>query len=111
VDPKRLGVIGASIGATATSWFAGTSDARRVRAFVALSPTIFQHRPERYAPKNLLLLADADESPLAKEIAEAARTDPAVETTAVYGHGVSLLDDGKVRATVLRWLNDRMRPS
>lgn len=41
IDPRRLAVVGASIGATATAWYAGTPAARRVSAFVALSPTAF----------------------------------------------------------------------
>jgi dipeptidyl aminopeptidase/acylaminoacyl peptidase len=109
VDPSRLGVIGASIGATATSWFAGTSGARGARAFVALSPASFDTAPKHYRPHGLLLLADAEEVPTAREIADAAATDVRVEKTAVYGHGASLLGDAKVRATVLAWLEERLR--
>jgi hypothetical protein len=93
----------------ATSWFAGTSGARGVRAFVALSPPGFETAPKRYRPDGLLLVADAEEVSMAKEIADAAATDVRVETTAVYGHGTSLLGDTTVRATVLGWLQERLR--
>jgi pimeloyl-ACP methyl ester carboxylesterase len=58
IDPDRLAVVGASIGATATAWFAGTPAGRRVSAFVALSPTGFHARPRKYQPHDLLLMAD-----------------------------------------------------
>jgi alpha-beta hydrolase superfamily lysophospholipase len=109
IDPKRLGVIGASIGATATCWFAGTPGARAVRAFVALSPPNFGTAPKPYRPENLLLLADDDEVSMAKAIADAATTDVMVETTAEYGHGISLLGHEAVRAVVLDQLRARLR--
>jgi dienelactone hydrolase len=109
VDPDRLAVIGASIGATATSWFAGTPSARGVRAFVALSPPSFREPPRRYRPRELLLLADEAEVAQAQAIADAAAAGVTVETTEEYGHGITLIAHEAVRAEVLRWLGDRMR--
>jgi dienelactone hydrolase len=109
VDPDRLAVIGASIGATAASWFAGTPAARGVRAVVALSPPPFRAPPRRYRPRELLLLADEAEVAQARAIADAAVTGVTVETTAEYGHGITLIAHAAVRAAVLRWLGDRMK--
>jgi dienelactone hydrolase len=108
IDPRRLAVVGASIGASATAWFAGTPAARRVSAFVALSPAGFHARPQRYQPHDLLLMADYAEIQGARSIARLADNGVTVKTTAAPGHGVALLSDADVRKEVLEWLARRL---
>lgn len=107
IDPRRVAVVGASIGATATAWFAGTPAGRQVSAFVALSPTAFHARPRRYHPHDLLLMADYAEIQGARSIGRLGDHGATVKTTAAPGHGVALLSDPGVRAAVLEWLAGR----
>jgi hypothetical protein len=108
IDPRRLAVVGASIGATATAWFAGTPAGRRVSAFVALSPTGFHARVRRYQPHDLLLMADYAEIAAARSIGRLADNGVTVRTAAAPGHGVALLPDADVRTAVLEWLAGRL---
>jgi dipeptidyl aminopeptidase/acylaminoacyl peptidase len=108
IDPRRLAVVGASIGATATAWFAGTPAGRQVSAFVALSPTDFHIRPRRYQPHDLLLMADYAEIQGARSIGRLADNGATVKTTPAPGHGVALLPDADVRTEVLDWLASRV---
>lgn len=108
VDGRRLAVVGASIGATATSWFAGTPAARDVRAFVALSPAPWVRPPHPYRPHDLLIMADRAELGDAKDVASFSRSGRTLRQAPIIGHGVDLLPDRRVRATVLHWLDARL---
>jgi dienelactone hydrolase len=108
IDSRRLGVVGASIGATATAWFAGTPAGGGVSAFVALSPTGFHACPRGYQPHDLLLMADYAEIQGARSIGRLAENGVTVTTTAAPGHGVALLPDADVRMEVLEWLARRL---
>ena len=110
VDPRRIGLVGASIGATAVSYLGFLPAGRAVDAAVGLSPTTFLDEPPTgRTPRDLLLIADTSERGAADLIAEAA---PAIEVRAapILGHGVALLDDRRVREQVLDWLAERLRP-
>jgi alpha-beta hydrolase superfamily lysophospholipase len=110
VDRRRIGLVGASIGATAVSYLGFLPAGRAVDAGVGLSPATFLDEPPAgRAPRDLLLIADSSERGAAELIAERA---PAIEvrTAPVLGHGVALLDDRRVRDQVLDWLAERLRP-
>ena len=110
VDPRRIGLVGASIGATAVSYLSFLPAGRAVDAGVGLSPATFlDEPPSRRTPRDLLLIADTTERGAADLIAEGA---PAIEvrTAPILGHGVALLADRRVREQVLAWLAERLRP-
>jgi dienelactone hydrolase len=104
IDPNRIGVIGASIGATSATYLNFLSLGRRVRATVGLSPTTFvTDPPAGRAPRAVLLIADDSERAKAEFIAAEA---PGITTrvSPIAGHGVALLQDARVRSQVLDWL-------
>jgi acetyl esterase/lipase len=110
VDPQRIGVVGASIGATAVSYLSFLPAGRAVDAAVGLSPATFLDEPPAgRTPRDLLLVADSTERGAAELIAGSASTIE-VRTAPVLGHGVALLADRRVREQVLDWLGDRLRP-
>jgi len=109
VDPRRVYVVGASIGASATAWAAGAKPVPPARAFVGLSPLedvefVRARGTPAYAPRDLLLLADAQEVSESEKIAADARRRVAVRRAPADGHGVVLLQDARVRQIVLGWL-------
>lgn len=108
-DPRRVFVIGASIGASATAWAAGTKPRLPVRAWVGLSPLedvefVSARGAHVYVPHRLLLLADGQEVTESEKIAADAGRGVTVRRTRVDGHGVALLLDARVRQVVLGWL-------
>jgi predicted esterase len=110
LDPQRIGVVGASIGATAVSYLSFLPAGRAVDAAVGLSPATFlDEPPPGRTPRDLLLIADSTERGAAELIAGSASTIE-VRTAPVLGHGVALLADRRVREQVLDWLGDRLRP-
>jgi acetyl esterase/lipase len=110
VDPQRIGVVGASIGATAVSYLSFLPAGRAVDAAVGLSPATFlDEPPPGRTPRGLLLIADSTERGAAELIAGWASTIE-VRTAPVFGHGVALLADRRVREQVLDWLGDRLGP-
>ena len=110
VDPQRIGLVGASIGATAVSYLSFLPAGRAVDAGVGLSPATFlDEPPSGRTPRDLLLIADSSERGAAELIAQAAPTIE-VRTAPTLGHGVELLAERRVREQVLDWLAERLRP-
>jgi alpha-beta hydrolase superfamily lysophospholipase len=108
VDPRRVAVVGASIGASAAAYFAFSRLGSTVQAVVGLSPADFIDSPPRgRRPHDVLLIADETERPAAEFIADGS-PGVTVHTAPVHGHGVALLPDDRVREQVLRWLADRL---
>ena len=110
VDRRRIGLVGASIGATAVSYLSFSPAGRAVDAAVGLSPATFLDEPPTgRTPRDLLLITDSSERGAAELIAE---TTPTIEvrTAPILGHGVALLADRRVRQQVLDWLAERLRP-
>ena len=113
VDRRRLGLVGASIGASTTVFAMATGTRRTVIAAVALSP------PEsadiwrlqgvgRYRPHDLLLVSDERESSAVDSMMDGAVRSQALQSQRV-GHGVALLPESGVHDALLAWLEDRVR--
>lgn len=108
VDPRRIAVVGASIGASSAAFFAFTPLGRSVQAVVGLSPADFTNDPPRGRhPHDVLLITDDSERSAAEFIAEGS-PGIAVRIAPVNGHGVALLPDPRVRSWVLSWLAPRL---
>jgi dienelactone hydrolase len=108
IDPQRIAVVGASIGATSAAYLSFSSLGRGVRATVGLSPgTFLDEAPRGRAPRDLLLLSDEAERGSAEFIAEAS---PQVTTRVIPdgGHGVALLETASGREQVLEWLDEHL---
>lgn len=112
-DPRRLGLIGASVGASTVAYAMSTRAGRLARAAVALSPPdspvefTLQDRG-RWRPHDVLFVSDrAESSSVTNAFPGPVRSRRLVSPTA--GHGVALLPDPTVRAAVLRWLDARVR--
>ena len=113
VDRRRLGLIGASIGASTTVFAMATGTRRTVDAAVALSPPdsadIWRLQGgDRYRPHDLLLVSDERESSAVAGMMEGAVRSHALQSQRA-GHGVALLAESGVREALLAWLEDRVR--
>jgi hypothetical protein len=113
VDPERLALVGASIGASTAVLAAATGARERVDAAVALSPPDSAdiwalQDDDRYRPHDLLLVSDERESTSAESMLEGAVRSE-VMRSAGPGHGIALLGEPGVRDALLGWLNDRVR--
>jgi hypothetical protein len=113
VDPRRLGLVGASIGASTAVFAMATGTRRTVRAAVALSPPdsadiwrLQDH--DRYRPHDLLLVSDERESTAVDGMMDGAARSEALQSQR-SGHGVALLAEGRVRDALLTWLSERVR--
>ena len=113
VDGRRLGMVGASIGASTTVLAMAGEGGRLARAGVALSPPDsadiwdLQGRG-RYHPHDLLLISDERESSSAEGMLDGARRSRALRSERP-GHGVALLPEPRVRDALLQWLQTRVR--
>ncbi|MEY2534051.1 MAG: uncharacterized protein QOF29_1961 [bacterium] len=103
-DPRRIALVGASVGGTTVAYVLGTQPRVRVRGGVALSALELgaQHR---YRPHDLLLITDPRERANAVNL----KRDAHGQGTTIYvapnvGHGVALLPDGRVRDKLIAWL-------
>jgi acetyl esterase/lipase len=111
VDPRRIAIVGASIGAN-TAALALARDARRhVRGAVALSPADSPfidalQQAGRYHPRGLLVIADGQEIRSGRRFARGAVASRALESRS-SGHGVALLAFEDDRRSVLEWLAAR----
>jgi pimeloyl-ACP methyl ester carboxylesterase len=112
-DPDRLGLVGASVGASTAVLAIATKERRTVDAAVALSPPdspdIWRLQDGgRYRAHDVLFIADAREAPTAEGmLAGAVRSK--LQRSAASGHGVVLLPQPSIREALLAWLGDRVR--
>jgi len=114
VDRRRIGLVGASIGASTTVFAMATGTRRTVDAAVALSPPdsadIWRLQGGgRYHPHDLLLVSDERESSAVDGMMDGAVRSRALRSKQ-SGHGVALLAEAGVREALLAWLDERVRP-
>jgi len=114
VDPERVALVGASIGASTAVLAMATGARRTARAAVALSPPdsadIWSLQDDdRYRPHDVLLVSDERESASAESMLDGAVRSQAVRS-AGPGHGVALLAEPGVRDALLAWLDERVHP-
>jgi cephalosporin-C deacetylase-like acetyl esterase len=112
VDPRRLALVGASIGASTTVFAMATGTRQTVDAAVALSPPdsadiwrLQDHH--RYRPHDLLLVSDAREAVSVEGMMSGAVRSQALRSRHP-GHGVALLGEPRVRTALLAWLEARV---
>jgi pimeloyl-ACP methyl ester carboxylesterase len=116
VDARRLGIVGASIGASTTALAVAREERRTLRAAVALSPPDTPaldplQTAGRYRPRNVLFVADERESSSLEYFMDGAVSSRTL-VSPVPGHGVLLLREDPIRRAVLDWLEERVcRPS
>ena len=113
VDPERVALVGASIGASTAVLALATGARRSARAAVALSPPdsadIWSLQDdERYRPHDVLLVSDERESASAESMLDGAVRSEAMRS-AEPGHGIALLAEPGVRDALLAWLDERVR--
>ena len=112
VDPRRLGIVGSSVGASAAVLAMTGPDGRRLRAAVALSPraeSVLDAVARRaYHPRNVLFVSDQREAPTVERLVRGAAGSRLVVTEAV-GHGVAQLESAAQRDVVLDWLAEHLR--
>jgi dienelactone hydrolase len=112
VDRSRIGLVGASIGASTAAVAIADTQRRSLRAAVALSPPdspdVFALQDAgRYRPHDVLFVSDAHEaSAVENAMPGAVRSKAVVAPDA--GHGVQLLPLPAVRRQVIGWLRDRL---
>jgi hypothetical protein len=113
VDGRRLGLVGASIGASTAVLAMAGEGGKLARGAVALSPPDsadiwdLQGRG-RYRPHDLLLVSDERESSSTEGMLEGARRSRTLVSDGP-GHGVALLAEPGVRDALLGWLRARVR--
>ena len=108
VDARRLGIVGASVGASTAVLAMTGPDRRRLRAAVALSPPpapVFDALKEnhRYHPRNVLFVSDHREQSSVKSLTPGA-IGSRTAVSEMVGHGVTLLETDTTRRVVLDWL-------
>jgi alpha-beta hydrolase superfamily lysophospholipase len=114
VDPRRIALVGASIGGSAAVWVAGVYRNTPVRAAVGLSavegPALIDMSTKgRFRPHDLLLIADRKEFSQAQNIRDDADGRGVTTWMSPFGgHGVALLPSAAVRQRVLDWLRTRL---
>jgi pimeloyl-ACP methyl ester carboxylesterase len=113
VDRRRVGLVGASIGASTAVLAMATRPGRTLRAAVALSPPDsadiwdLQGR-HRYRPHDMLLFSDDREASSAEGMLDGAVRSKAVRSQNP-GHGVVLLREPGVRRALIDWLSERLK--
>jgi pimeloyl-ACP methyl ester carboxylesterase len=114
IDPRRVGLVGASIGGSAVAWALGVDRSLPVGAGVGLSAVegsafIDAGEKGRLRPHDLLLIADRNELSQARNIRDDAHGRGVTTWMApATGHGVALLSSPDVRARILAWLRSRL---
>jgi pimeloyl-ACP methyl ester carboxylesterase len=114
VDPRRIGLVGASIGGSAAVWTVGVKRGVPVRAAVGLSavegPALIEMGTNgRFKPHDLLLIADRKEFSQAQNIrADANGRGVTTWMAPLSGHGVRLLPSREVQTKVLAWLRGHL---
>ena len=113
VDPHRVGLVGASIGASTAVLAMATKARRTVDAAVALSPPdsadIWSLQDDdRYRPHDVLFVSDESEASSAEGMMDGAVRSEIIRSEGP-GHGVALLPEQGVRDALLAWLDERVR--
>ena len=114
VDPRRLGIVGSSVGASTALLAVTGPDRRRLRAAVVLSPPaapvfdalIGKHR---YHPRNVLFMSDYREQSTVKALVPGA-IDSRTVVSEMAGHGLSLIETEPQRRVALDWLEEHVTP-
>jgi alpha-beta hydrolase superfamily lysophospholipase len=107
-DRARIGLMGASLGASLGVRAIGTSSARTLRAAVVLSPRDAPDvRPPGTRPHDVLYVADELEIGASRSLARITRGARTLEIRG-GGHGVSLLPEARVRRALLAWFGARL---
>jgi dipeptidyl aminopeptidase/acylaminoacyl peptidase len=113
VDPRRIGLLGASIGPSTAVLAMATEPGKTLGAAVALSPPDsadiwdLQGR-HRYRPHDMLLASDDREASSAEGMLDGAVRSKAIRSQNP-GHGVVLLREPGIRRALLGWLQSRLR--
>jgi cephalosporin-C deacetylase-like acetyl esterase len=113
VDPQRIALVGASIGAS-TAVLAMATDARKTAdAAVALSPPdsadIWALQDDgRYRPHDVLFVSDDAEASSVEGMLDGTVRSEAIRSEGP-GHGVVLLAEPGIHDALLAWLDDRVR--
>ena len=113
VDPERVALVGASVGASTTVLAMATGARATADAAVALSPPDSEdiwalQDEDRYRPHDLLLISDDREAWSAEGMLDGAVRSEAIRSEEA-GHGVVLLAEPGVRDALVAWLRDRVR--
>ncbi|HTE60693.1 MAG TPA: acyl-CoA thioester hydrolase/BAAT C-terminal domain-containing protein [Solirubrobacteraceae bacterium] len=113
VDPERLALVGASIGASTTVLAMATKARTTVDAAVALSPADSSdiwalQDDDRYRPHDVLFITDDSEAASAEGMLEGAVRSELVRSQGP-GHGIALVSEQGVRDALLGWLDHRVR--
>jgi alpha/beta hydrolase fold len=113
VDPERIALVGASIGASTAVVAMATGARETAGAAVALSPADSAdiwalQDDDRYRPHDVLFVSDEREATSVEGMFDGAVRSKAIRSEAP-GHGVALLPENGVRQALLAWLDDRVR--
>ncbi len=113
VDPKRIALVGASIGASTTVLAMATGARETADAAVALSPPdsadIWALQDDgRYRPHDVLFASDDREATSVEGMLDGAVRSETIRSEGP-GHGVALLAEPGVRDALLGWLEERVR--
>jgi BAAT / Acyl-CoA thioester hydrolase C terminal len=113
VDRDRIGLVGASIGASTTVFAMATGARKTVDAAVALSPPdsadIWSLQDDgRYRPHDVLFISDDREATSVEGMQDGTVRSEAIRSEEA-GHGVALLAEADVRDALLAWLDERVR--
>jgi len=112
VDPRRLGIVGASVGGSTALLAVAGPERRRLRAAVALSPRAARalgalKAERRYHPRNVLFVSDQREQTTVEPLTRGAIGSRSV-VSEMTGHGVALLGSEAYRGVVLEWLEQHL---
>ncbi|HYZ28408.1 MAG TPA: hypothetical protein VE570_05070 [Thermoleophilaceae bacterium] len=114
VDPRRIALVGASIGGSAAVWAIGVRRNVPVRAAVGLTavegPALIDVATKgRFRPHDLLLIADKKEFSQVQNIREDANGRGVTTWMSPFrGHGVRMLPSPAVKQKVLGWLRTHL---
>jgi pimeloyl-ACP methyl ester carboxylesterase len=114
VDPRRIALVGASIGGSAAVWATGVHRHVPVRATVGLTavegPALIDVATKgRFRPHDLLLIADKKEFSQEQNIRDDADGRGVTTWMSPFnGHGTAMLPSPAVRQKVLDWLRTHL---
>jgi hypothetical protein len=112
VDPRRLAIVGSSVGASTAVLAIIGREGRRLCAAIALSPPAAPafdalRERHRYHPRDVLFVSDQRERASVAPLTRGA-TGSRLVISETVGHGVALLEDATNRQAVLDWLERRV---